>query len=372
MLPGLYIHFPFCRTKCPYCNFYSQTSLSEIADFLSALVKEMESVSGAWGPFDTLYIGGGTPSILSIGQWEALLADVRRNFLLVPGSEITAEVNPGDVDPDYLQCLKEIGITRVNLGVQSLSPAVLKFLGRRHSAAQALSAMEACRRVGFKGWGVDFMYGVPGETMNSWADNLSRAAVFFPEHISCYQLTLEDDTPLGAAHRIGKFDLPAEEEWVRFFMFTSAYLEENGYIHYEVSNFSRGACNSSRHNQKYWDHTPYLGLGPAAHSFSGRKRWWNHSSVSRYISALLAGNKPVEGTEDLSFEQLRLEAMFLFLRTKKGIDLKDFYRHYQYDLLGEKGRVLSKMQEEGLLLFQDGRISPTRKGFAVADRMALM
>ncbi len=372
MLPGLYIHFPFCRTKCPYCNFYSQTSLSEIPDFLSALVKEMESVTATWGPFDTVYIGGGTPSILSVEQWEALLSAVRRYFFLIPGSEITAEANPGDVDPEYLRSLKEIGITRLNLGVQSLSPGVLNFLGRRHSAPQALSAMEACRGAGFEGWGMDLIYGVPGETMNSWAGNLTRAAAFSPEHISCYQLTLEGDTPLGSAHQKGKFALPPEEEWVGFFMFTSRYLEEEGYLHYEVSNFSKGARNSSRHNQKYWDHTPYLGLGPAAHSFSGRRRWWNHSSVSRYISALLSGNPPLEGSEDLSPEQLRLEAMFLRLRTKTGINVKDFYRDYDYDLLSEKGRVLIKMQEEGLLSFQNGRICPTRKGFTVADRMALM
>ena len=293
-LPGLYIHIPFCRTKCPYCDFYSVTGVSKIPDFLVALEKEMEMAGQAWACFDTVYIGGGTPSILSPGQIERVLSAVRKNFPLAPAVEITLEANPADLSLSFLESLKTIGIHRLNLGVQSFDPNALEFLGRRHSVGQAVSALESARQAGFADLGLDLIYGIPGQTMNSWMSTLSRAASFSPEHISCYQLTLERGTPIGKASEEGKFSLPPEGEQLSFFMATSEALEKAGFIHYEVSNFARGTRFASRHNQKYWEHTPYLGLGPGAHSFCGRKRWWNDRSVDRYIAAIEAGEPPGE------------------------------------------------------------------------------
>lgn len=370
MLPGLYVHIPFCRSKCPYCNFYSVTSISGIEDFLEALAMEMEMNAGKSGPFDTIYLGGGTPSILSPRQIEKILTTLRRNFGMVPHAEITLEANPADLHLSYLRALREAGVNRLNLGAQSFEQGVLKFLARRHSVQQAISAIETSRQAGFSQLGLDLIYGVPGQTIGSWLKTLAQALAFSPEHLSCYQLTVEKDTPLEGAYHRGEFSSLGEEELFDFFMITAERLEEAGFIQYEVSNFAREAGFASRHNQKYWNHTPYLGLGPSAHSFSGGRRWWNCRSVSQYIDALKAGKPPIQGSESLSPEQLRMEALFLALRTRKGIHMKDFCAKYQYDLIPEKGGILSRLREEGFLSMEDGRLHPTRTGLAVADSLA--
>ena len=371
-IPGLYVHVPFCQTKCSYCNFYSTTSPSKIPEFLGSLLQEIEMVSPEWDRFDTIYIGGGTPSILTPGQLGMILSAIRNHFLLYPDSEITLEGNPADLNLSNLLSLREIGVNRLNLGVQSFDRKTLEFLGRRHSVRQAISAIGLSRQAGFNHIGVDLIYGVPGQNMESWIDTLSRAIAFSPEHISCYELTIERDTPLGTAYHQGKFFSPSEEEQFDLFMATAEKLEQAGYIHYEVSNFARQSGYASRHNQKYWNHTPYLGLGPSAHSFSGGRRWWNYRSVDQYTSAVKEGKFPVEGSENLSLEQLRMEAFFLGLRTKKGIHLEDFYTQYKWDLMLEKGKALTKLQEEGFLSFVDGHLYPTRAGLAVADLLALI
>jgi oxygen-independent coproporphyrinogen-3 oxidase len=372
-LPGLYIHIPFCLTKCPYCNFYSQTELSLIPDFIKALEREMEIVSpGLSSFFDTVYIGGGTPSVLGPRQIEEILENTRKYFPLARTTEFTLEANPGDLDLPFLKSLGELGIHRLNLGIQSFARDVLSFLGRRHDAEKAIQAIEASREAGFHHLGLDFIYGVPGQTLDSWVDTLRRAITFSPEHVSCYQLTLEEDTPMGKAHRRAAFAFPEEEDLRQFFLATSESLERAGFIQYEVSNFSRGLQNVSRHNQKYWNHTPYLGLGPSAHSFSGSARWWNTPSITAYIQALRAGATPLENVETLTPEQLQTEAFFLGLRTARGINLNDFSEDYGENFLQEKRKILQKLEEEGLIVVQEGHLRPTREGLAVADRLALI
>ena len=372
-LPGLYIHIPFCLTKCPYCSFYSQTDLSLIPGFIKALEREMEMVSPTFSsPFNTVYIGGGTPSVLSPRQIEEILGKIRKYFLLAPSTEFTLEANPGDLDFPFLRALREWGVRRLNLGVQSFAPDVLSFLGRRHTAEKAARAIEASRKAGFDHLGLDFIYGVPEQALEPWLDTLRRAITFSPEHLSCYQLTPEEDTPMGKAHRRGAFAFPEEEELHQFFLATSESLEKAGFIHYEVSNFSRGLQHASGHNQKYWDHTPYLGLGPSAHSFSGSVRWWNTSSIMAYIDALRAGKLPLDSMETLTPEQLRTEAFFLGLRTARGINLNDFSEKHGEKFLREKRNILQRIEEEGLIVIQEGYLRPTRAGLAVADRLALI
>ncbi len=375
-IPGLYIHIPFCITKCPYCDFYSLTSISAIPAFLEALFKEMEMYCNRFNPFDTVYIGGGTPSALSPQQMEDILMSVQKNFDLISNPEITPEItvetNPADLDRSFLESMREIGINRINIGVQSFDEKVLDFLGRRHSAKQAISAIEASRKAGFCNIGLDLIYGVPEQGIDSWLDTLKQAVAFSPEHISCYQLTLETKTPLGMRYQAGEFSLPGEELQHEFFMKTSELLEDAGYIHYEVSNFALGTKFTSRHNQKYWDHSPYLGLGPSAHSFQYNRRWWNHPSLDQYLAAINAGNLPIEETEILMIEQLRLEALYLGLRTKKGVSLQDLKNRYDYDLFTEKKEMLDKLQEEGLISIQNGYLYPTQTGLAVVDRLALI
>ncbi len=370
--PGLYIHIPFCFSRCPYCDFYSSTALTAVPLFLGALSKEMEIYSHRWSAFDTIYIGGGTPSLLSPQQLESVLGGIRETFGLIPNTEITVETNPADFHHSYLESLHGIGINRINIGIQSFDPEVLRFLGRRHSRAQALSATEASRKAGFHNVGLDLIYGVPGQTLDSWLDTLKQVVAFAPDHLSCYQLTLEARTPLGKRCQTGEFSMPGEELQYEFFMKTSQFLQDAGYLHYEVSNFARGTEFVSRHNQKYWDHTPYLGLGPAAHSFRGNLRWWNHRSIDPYLAAINAGHRPVEETETLTTEQLRLEALYLGLRTKNGICLEDFKKRFHYDLSKEKGKILGKLKEEGLISIHHGRLCPTPTGLAVADSLALI
>jgi oxygen-independent coproporphyrinogen-3 oxidase len=370
--PGLYIHIPFCLSKCPYCDFYSVSSISMLPAFLEVLFKEMELYRGMIGPCDTVYIGGGTPSILNPRQLEAILKRVRENFQLLPNPEITLETNPADLDQASLASIRALGINRLTIGCQSFDQAILAFLGRRHSANQAVNAIEAARSAGFTNIGLDLIYGIPGQGIDAWMDTLRRALSFAPEHLSCYQLTVEPGTLLGISYRQGAFSLPDEILQHEFFIKTAAMLEDAGYVHYEVSNFARDMTLASRHNQKYWDHTPYLGLGPGAHSFSANRRWWNYRSVDRYITALTSGRLPVEASEGLTREQLQLEALYLGLRTKKGIHLQDYAARYRYDLLTQKGDRLTTLQDEGLIAIEDGYLYPTRAGLAVADSLALI
>ena len=371
-IPGLYIHIPFCFSKCLYCDFYSSTSISAVPDFLDALFKEMAMYRNRFNPFDTVYIGGGTPSLLSPQQLESILISLKENFNLISNAEITIETNPADLHQSFLESMRENGINRINIGIQSFNEKVLGFLGRRHSVRQAISAIEVSRKAGFHNIGLDLIYSVPAQDIGSWLDTLRQAVVFSPEHISCYQLTLEAKTPLGIRYQTGEFPIPGEELQYEFFMKTSEFLRDAGYIHYEVSNFARGKENTSRHNQKYWDHTPFLGLGPAAHSFQYNQRWWNHHSLDQYLATISAGNLPVEETETLTIEQLGLEALYLGLRTKKGIALQDFKNQYHYDLFTEKKKILAKLEEEGFISIKDGYLSPTQTGLAVADSLSLI
>jgi oxygen-independent coproporphyrinogen-3 oxidase len=371
-IPGLYIHIPFCRSKCPYCDFYSSTSLSSVPEFLEALYKEMERYSKRFNLFDTVYIGGGTPSLLNPQQLKNILTKATENFNLLSNTEMTIETNPADLNRSLLESMLESGINRINIGIQSFDEKVLDFLGRRHSVKQAMSSVGDSRKAGFRNIGLDLIHCVPGQDLESWLDTLRQAVAFSPEHISCYQLTLEPKTPLGIRYKAGAFSIPGEEFQHEFFMKTSQFLEDAGYLHYEVSNFARGKEHTSRHNQKYWDHSPYLGLGPAAHSFQRNQRWWNHRSLDQYLAAINAGDLPVEETETLTVEQLRLEALYLGLRTRKGISLGDFQKEYHYDLLAEKKKILSKLEEEGFVSIRNGTLSPTQAGLAVADSLSLI
>jgi oxygen-independent coproporphyrinogen-3 oxidase len=371
-IPGLYIHIPFCLSKCLYCDFYSLTSISAVPDFLDALFKEMKMYHNRFDSFDTVYLGGGTPSLLSPQQLESILINLKENFNLMLNTEITIETNPADLHQSFLELIRENGINRINIGIQSFNEKVLGFLGRRHSVKQAISAIEASRKAGFHNIGLDLIYGVPAQDIGSWLDTLKQAVIFSPEHVSCYQLTLEAKTPLGIRYRAGEFTIPGEELQYEFFMKTSEFLQDAGYIHYEVSNFAKGKEHISQHNQKYWDHSPFLGLGPAAHSFRGNQRWWNHRSLDQYLNKINARSLPVEETETLTIEQLRLEALSLALRTKKGVYLEDFKNQYNCDLFAEKKEMLDKLMEEGFISIKDGYLYPTQTGLAVADSLSLI
>ena len=370
--PGLYIHIPFCLQKCGYCGFASTTDRGLIPGFLAALGREALSCRGQWHRFDTLYIGGGTPSVLTTDDLGRVIETTRSAFEMAPAAEITLEVNPGDLDASYLREMRALGVNRLSIGCQSFDDRTLAFLGRRHTARQAGDAVRLARDTGFANIGIDLIYGIPGQSLSSWQKTLGEALTFAPDHLSCYQLTVEEGTPLARRCQRGETALPGEAIQADFFLMTSRVLAEGGYDHYEVSNFARLSETQSRHNKKYWDHTPYLGLGPAAHSFDGRRRWWNIRSVDHYIRELAAGRPPVADSELLTPDQLRTETLFLGLRTRQGVDLGAFKRRFGSDLVREKRKILKTLSEEGLVEIRDGFLRPTRAGMAVADSLALI
>ncbi len=358
---GLYVHVPFCRTKCAYCDFYSVTESGLEGQWLAAVGREAALYRDRFaGPFDSLFIGGGTPTSLSDRQIAALFEILKGELAFSPDCEVTVEANPDDVDERRLTMLKSLGCNRLSFGVQSFDDGELALLGRRHDADGAACAIEAALAAGFSNIGLDLMYGLPGQTKERWRATLERALSFGPAHLSCYQLTLEGRTPLARMVSSGKISLPGEEEVRAFFLETSRFLKAAGFIHYEVSNFALPG-RTCRHNEKYWRRVPYLGLGPSAHSFDGRTRWWNHRSLKSYIGKALAGERPVESGEALSAGQIELESLYLGLRTRRGVRLAD---------LQEKSLpAVRELRRAGLLRLRNGRLMPSVAGYLVADSL---
>ncbi len=363
---GLYVHVPFCLTKCLYCDFYSVTDPSLCDGWLHALEHEAMLYRARFAFFDTLYLGGGTPSLLSEAELCRLVESLFRHFSFSRNAEVTLEANPEDLTPEKLTLYKRLGFNRISLGVQSMDDEELAYLGRRHNARSAARAMEMIGKSGFSRFSADLIYGPPGQTEAQWKKTLEKTLAFSPDHISCYQLTANKSTPLWKRwNSDGTLPLSEEDE-ASFFLTTSEMLEQNGFIHYEVSNYARGRPHICRHNMKYWERAPYLGLGPSAHSFHGNVRWWNHSSIKRYCRELEQGRRPVREMEHLSAEQVSLERLSLKLRTGNGIALNELNGFEKTD------HVLPGLLEQGFLEVVDERAVPTRKGFLVADRLPLV
>jgi oxygen-independent coproporphyrinogen-3 oxidase len=361
---GLYVHVPFCRTKCIYCDFYSVTRPGEEDAWLTSLGQEIALYEDRFSRIDSLYIGGGTPTCLDERRMAALFQRLHEHFRFSANTEITVEANPDDLDGPAAAALKSLGVNRLSLGVQSFDDKELAFLRRRHTAAGAQRALEAATGAGFSNIGIDLMYGLPGQTQDTWLATLERALSFNPAHLSCYQLTPAGETPLSRMVGTGRILLPDEEEAADLFLLTSRFLEAHGFTHYEVSNFAASRRLFCRHNQKYWNHTDYLGLGPAAHSFDGTGRWWNYRSLERYCEALKRGMRPVEGEEVLSPEQRELERLYLGLRTKRGISLSDLRKGLQ--------PVVRELKRAGLVTIRGGRLCPSRRGYLVADSLPVL
>jgi oxygen-independent coproporphyrinogen-3 oxidase len=371
-LAGLYIHIPFCRKKCLYCDFYSVTDLAKASSFLAALEREMQLAGQPARVFDTLYIGGGTPSVLQARAIGHIIAAARRHFDIRADAEITIEVNPGTVTLEDLQSYRQSGINRLNIGIQSFQNKNLEFLGRIHSSRQALQSIEWARRAGFENIGLDLIYGLPAQDETRWLNDLDRAVRMSPEHLSCYLLTREPGTPLDTRIGAGRIQLPPDIHLGKLFQATRDYLTNHGYRHYEVSNFARQAERDpspweSRHNRKYWTRAPYIGLGPSAHSYLQPQRHWNHRSVERYMLDIQQGKLPIAETEALSREQMIMEAVYLGFRTVPGIDIADFQRSFGIDFLKTFGRTIADFEKDGLIKTTKGHCRVTPKGMVLLD-----
>ena len=385
--PGLYLHVPFCSAICPYCDFsVLKAGIPARRRFVEHLVAEVALAAPEWkdpGWFDTVYFGGGTPSLLSAEDLERVLGACRSHLALAtPAPWIFLEANPEDVTPDACAGWRGLGVRTLSLGVQSFSDEALRFLGRRHDGRQARAAVETALEAGFDTVSVDLIFGLPGQSPEAWRRELATAAALEPGHVSCYQLTIHARTRFGVAAKRGQLSEMPEGEQAALFEITHRVLADAGYSAYEVSNFARGRHHESRHNRKYWDHTPYLGLGPSAHSFapseagapSGR-RWWNQLRTPRWESRVAAGERPVEAEESLGPKALATEAVMLGLRTTAGIDLDGFTSRYGVDLLAANEALVARLVDEGHLVVHAGpadghRLAPTVTGLAVADGMA--
>ena len=365
-LPGLYVHVPFCASKCPYCDFFSVPAPSLIPGWLKAVEREASLHGDRFSRFDSLYLGGGTPSLLGEQELASLMKMIFHRFRFSPESELTIECNPDDITEAKAVLFKDLGFNRASLGVQSLDDRELRFLGRRHDSLRAERAFDRLRRFGFDNVGIDLIYGLPHQTQSNWLKTLKRARAFDPDHLSCYQLTIADRTPFGRLREEGRITPLGEEAERAFFRLTAEYLTAQGYTHYEISNFAKGKRYLCRHNQKYWRRIPYLGLGPSAHSFFPGERWWNVRSVSDYCDRLAIGESPVAESERLSADQEYLEWLSLGFRTKEGLDSARLLEHPKAD------KTLREILDSGLVTWEGSKVVPTLKGFLVADSLPLL
>ncbi len=362
--PGLYLHFPYCSKKCNYCDFYSVTSRAD-GRWAAAVVREVASLAPRFGEgFGTLYLGGGTPSLLAAERVAHLIDGLGRHVGLAAGCEVSVEANPDDVTRALVEGWALAGVGRVSLGIQSFEPDALRWMGRRHTAVQAHSAVEALREGGIPDLGIDIIFGLPGQDDESWSRGLATAVALQPDHISCYQLTAEGRTPLVRQVERGQVLLPADGRTRRHFVMAHDLLTGAGYEHYEVSNYARPG-RRSRHNTRYWDRTPYLGLGPSAHSFVGDLRWWNVRHAEEYLRRIESAGDAIDEEETLTTEQLFLERLMLGFRTSEGVPARDLVAR-------PRGReTLEQLIEEGLLRTVESRVVPTLDGFLVADSLPL-
>jgi len=363
---GVYIHIPFCLKRCIYCDFYSQTDLTLRQPFVDALIQEMNLVLKTDGVSDTIYFGGGTPSVLTQSQLRALCQQASAQFRIASDSEITMEVNPGTVSCDDLAFYKQIGVNRLNIGIQSFTADMLEFLGRIHTPRQAKQTIEDARKAGFENIGIDLIFGIPGQTPTTWQAELDTALSFSPQHIAAYMLSIEPGTLLYKQMQIGTIKPLAEQSLADLFRKTQDILGGADYEQYEISNYAEIAKNGvnrrSRHNQKYWSLGPYTGLGPSAHSYRPPHRYWNVRYLQPYLQALSQNRLPQKSSEKTTREQQLTETIYLGLRTSDGIDTRRFNQRFNLDFTQAFGDTLKVFCEDSLMRQSTGRCTLTPKG----------
>jgi oxygen-independent coproporphyrinogen-3 oxidase len=369
---ALYLHVPFCAVRCHYCDFNTYAGLDNLfEDYADALVEEIRLAGAARRrpPVRTVFIGGGTPTVLPAPLLASILTACRASFDVAPDAEITSEANPGTADAATFAALRDMGVNRLSMGVQSLDDAELKWLGRIHSAAEAEDAFAAARRAGFDNVNLDFMFGLPGQAEATWRQTLERAVALAPEHISLYSLTVEHGTPLYDAVRRGVQPSPEDDLAADFYLLACDRLTRAGYAQYEISNWSRPGFQC-RHNLIYWRHEPYLGFGPGAHSYAGDRRWWNVRPVPQYIQRLRAGQSPERDGETIDERLAMGETMMLGLRlVAEGVEFGRFRSAFGRSLDEVFGDEIRVLQARGLLETVDGRVRLTAEGRLLGNQV---
>lgn len=369
---GIYVHIPFCLKKCPYCDFYSITDTALMQRFISAVTHEMNMTCHLSFKFDTLYLGGGTPSVLETKSITRIIETASELYKFLPDSEITVEVNPGTVTYEKLREYKDAGVNRISIGVQSFQEENLSFLGRIHTVEDADSAIKWARDAGFENIGMDLIYGIPGQTRETWFGDLEHTVLYEPEHLSCYMLTYEPGTPMEKDLRKETFRPMGGKMVGELFTATVEFLTGKGYDLYEISNFASAKNFRSRHNQKYWSFTPYVGLGPSAHSFMAHRRCWNKTSVTGYIKDLEEGRLPIDGEEVLSREQMMTESIFVGLRRAEGIDVFEFNSRFDENFFKLFEKQIEVFKKKGLMVTDRTSCALTVKGMLFIDSIAAM
>ncbi len=370
-MAGIYLHVPFCRRACHYCNFHFSTSLGQKDALLEALCREIELQRHYLNeaPLASIYLGGGTPSLLSVGELERLFGELTKFHTLLPGAEVTLEANPDDLDPDWLSALRrDTPVNRLSIGIQSFREADLRMMNRAHDRQQALRSISAARRAGFDQLTVDLIYGIPGMTDQEWVDQLALVVEEGATHLSCYALTVEPRTALHVQIQKGRTAAPDEAQTARQFELLMDFAESAGFEHYEISNFCRPG-HRAVHNGNYWRGVPYLGLGPSAHSYDGHSRQWNIAHNADYIRALQAGRIPCE-REELADRERFNELMLTGLRTSWGVtdaQIAAFPESYRQHF----ARGADTWLRQGLMAEANGIYTLTRAGKLLADRIAM-
>ncbi len=365
----LYVHVPFCRSKCRYCAFHS---VVPAPGQMRRYVELLEAEAALWGRrlhrprVQTLHLGGGTPSLLPPALLERLVRALRANFRFDPGLEFGMEANPESAaDWTMMETLGRLGVTRLSLGVQSFDDNDLALLGRPHTAAQAEAAVRLALGAGLRSVSLDLIWGLPGQRLHHWLANLKRAVRLGPQHISCYGLTLEPGTPLELQERAGGLELPDEGEQQRMYLQGGEFLESEGYLQYEISNFARMGFEC-RHNMGYWEARPYLGLGPAAVSTLGARRWKNPEDQDAYAAAIRDATLGTDA-EPLDRQTRLREMVMLRLRTTRGLDLAAYRQAAGRDLAAGNQPMLRALRQRDLIRLAGGRLRLTRPGMLVSD-----
>jgi oxygen-independent coproporphyrinogen-3 oxidase len=368
-LAGIYLHIPFCDTKCIYCDFYSITNHSRKNEFINCLIKEIEKEAPELKgkKFDTIFFGGGTPSLLSRNDFEKLFDSLYSNLNISSDSEITIEANPGTLNNKKLKEFRKLPINRISFGVQSFIDSELKFLSRIHNSEQATNSIKSAKDEGYKNINLDLIFAIPGQTLNNWKYNLEQALSLETQHISAYSLIFEEGTPLFTLYKSNKVrsaDIETERE---LYDFTMDYFGENGFEQYEISNYSKPGFEC-KHNLKYWEHKEYIGFGPSAASYIDNYRRVNIRNLDIYIQKIARGENAYDFIEFIDEQTSIYEYIMLGLRSK-GIDFKSFSKTYRQDFRSRYRYPIEILTEKGMAELNANTLRLTPKGYAVCDEI---
>ena len=372
-MPGLYLHIPFCKQACHYCDFHFSTSMALKSRLVDALVQEVALRAEYLGPaptLDTIYFGGGTPSLLTAAELDSLFTAIHRHFAVAPAAEITLEANPDDLTPAKLRELAAASINRLSIGLQSFHEPHLRLMNRAHSAPESTQAVRAAQEAGFENISVDLIYGVPAPDHSLWEQDMAAAFALAVPHLSCYALTIEPDTVFGRRLRKGTFQAPPDEFVARQFELLLEQMQAHGYQQYEISNFCQPG-RESRHNAAYWRGVPYLGLGPSAHSFDGATRQYTVANNARYVTAVLEEATVPATVEHLSPLDRANEYLMTSLRTARGCDLGHLRDALAFDVAARHAPYLHELQTAGWATLHHEVLTLTDRGKLLADQITL-